>query len=102
MLVAQIEWLSGNPLPAYAEGNHPYLYTLVKQDDSALSVGLWNLFEDKIHDLTVKINGNYETVRFVNCTGVRDPYEFAGIELKKITRKNAPFAKAWQRACFDT
>ena len=94
LLVSQIEWLSGTPLPAYAEGNYPYLYTLVKKNDSALSMGLWNLFEDKIHDLTVKVNGDYETVRFINCTGVCEgntvrltsvlyPYEFAGIEFRK-------------------
>lgn len=93
MLIEQIEWLNA-PLIAYAEGNHPRLYTLTKKNDTALAVGLWNLFEDKIHNLTVHINGDYKNIRFVNCTGEKTatgvritstlyPYEFAGIELSQ-------------------
>ena len=92
MITEQTAWLNQKPLDAYAEGNYPNLYTLVKKDENALSVGLWNLFEDKIHDLTVRINGDYTSARFVNCEGkfengtvtlstVLHPYEFAGIEL---------------------
>ena len=55
-------------------------------------MGLWNLFEDPVDGLTVKINGPYRTARFVNCTGVYEngavtltsplhPYAFAGVEL---------------------
>ncbi len=92
MLLAQVEWLNRAPLDAYAEGNHPYLYTLVKKDAASLSVGVWNLFEDKISDLSIRINGTYSSARFINCEGtfqngkvvlttVLYPYEFAGIEL---------------------
>ncbi|MBP3301199.1 MAG: hypothetical protein J6M34_06840 [Clostridia bacterium] len=92
MLTKQAEWLNRKPLDAYAEGNHPTLYTLVKKGEDSLAVGLWNLFEDKIHDLTVKINGDYKSIRFINCEGklegdrvtlssVLYPYEFAGFEL---------------------
>ena len=92
MLTDQMEWLTGTPLDAWAEGNHPWLYPLVKKDEKSLSVGLWNLFEDKINGLTVRVNGDYASARFVNCEGVFEkgritlkntlyPYEFAGIEL---------------------
>ena len=94
MLTEQIEWLTGSPLDAYAQGNHPWLYTMVKKGEDSLAIGLWNLFDDKIQDLTVKINGDYKNLRFVNCTGEKTatgvritsplyPYEFAGIELSQ-------------------
>ncbi len=92
MLIKQTEWLNKTPLDAYAEGNYPRLYTLVKKNETALAVGLWNLFEDRIDSLTVRIHGDYSKIRFVNCTGVREgdtvrltsvlhPYEFSGFEL---------------------
>lgn len=92
MLTEQTAWLNRKPLDAYADGNYPNLYTMVKKGEHSLSVGLWNLFEDKIHGLTVKVNGEYASARFVNCEGkfekgcitlssVLYPYEFAGIEL---------------------
>jgi len=92
MLIRQIEWLNKAPLDAYAEGNHPMLYTMVQKGTKSLSVGLWNLFEDKIDGLSVKVSGDYTAARFVNCEGVLEngritlkntlyPYEFAGIEL---------------------
>lgn len=92
MLIRQIEWLHRKPLEAYAEGNHPMLYTLTQKGKSTLAVGLWNLFEDKIQDLSVKVNGDYKTARFIHSEGKFEngrirltsplyPYEFAGIEL---------------------
>ena len=92
MLIEQTEWLTEKPLDACVQGNHPWLYTLVKKDEKSLSIGLWNLFEDKIDGLSVKVNGDYTSARFVNCEGVFEkgritlkntlyPYEFAGIEL---------------------
>ncbi|MBO5221685.1 MAG: hypothetical protein J6C26_05170 [Clostridia bacterium] len=92
MLLRQIEWLNRSPLEVYAEGKHPLLYTLAKKGEGSLAVGLWNLFEDRIDGLEVRINGDYKNLRFVNCTGEKTasgvritsplfPYEFAGIEL---------------------
>lgn len=86
-------WL-GKPLSVYTEGSHPYLYELLKENGEALAFGVWNLFEDKVKGLKIKLNCQFECVRFVNCEGhiegdcaVLDttlyPYEFAGIEIKK-------------------
>ena len=86
-------WL-GKPLSVYTEGSHPYLYELLKENGEALAFGVWNLFEDKVKGLKIKLNCQFEDVRFVNCEGhiegdcaVLDttlyPYEFAGIEIKK-------------------
>lgn len=88
-----LDWL-GRPLPAHTIGNHPYLYELLKENDKALALGVWNLFEDKVKNLKIKINVPFKDVRFVNCEGhvegdyaILDttlyPYEFAGIEIMK-------------------
>ncbi len=92
-ILRHLGWL-GKPLDVYTEGNHPYLYELLKRNDEALAFGVWNIFEDKIKNLRIKINTPFKDVRFVNCEGHIDgncaildttlyPYEFAGIEIKK-------------------
>ena len=92
-ILRHLGWL-GRPLPVFTEGNHPYLYELLKENDNASAFGVWNLFDDKIKGLKRKINCPFESVRFVNCEGhiegdcavldtVLYPYEFAGIEIKK-------------------
>ncbi len=86
-------WLSSSPLKVNVCGNHPYLYLLEKENDDAVAVGVWNLFQDKIKNLRFKINTAFSRVNFVNCSGVIEgnevvldgtlyPYEFAGIEVK--------------------
>lgn len=88
-----LDWL-GKPLPAYTVGNHPYLYQLLKENDKALAMGVWNFFDDKIKNLRIKINVPFKDVRFVNCEGhiegdcaILDTtlysYEFAGVEIIK-------------------
>lgn len=91
-LLKSIEWLAKKPLEAYVVGNHPRLYMMAKKDKRTLSIGLWNLFDDKIEHAKVKINCDYQDIRFINCSGhVADgavildttlyPYEFAGFAL---------------------
>ena len=84
-LVKNIKWLSGNSLSASISGN-PDLYVMSKSDGKALSVGLWNFFEDYISEPVINLDKEYSKIRFVNCTGKLDgstvylskiqPYEF--------------------------
>ena len=94
LILDQIEWLNGKPLDAYTLGDHPYLYSLVKKDEKALAIGLWNLFDDRINHVEVAINFEYTHVRFINCQGHAEdgkivletslyPYEFAAVVVEK-------------------
>ena len=84
-LAQNIKWLSGNSLSASISGN-PDLYVMSKSDGKALSVGLWNFFEDYISEPVINLDKEYSKIRFVNCTGKLDgstvylskihPYEF--------------------------
>lgn len=82
--------MQGAPVDAYVESNHPMLYMLGKNDGGRLKIGLWNLYDDKIHSVRLKINRTFADVKFVNCTGHTDadtviidsvlyPFEFAGV-----------------------
>jgi len=86
---------------AYADGNYPMLYVMVKKNESSMSVGLWNLFDDAIDNVKICINDDFDNIRFINCNGHRDgnsviidtvlyPYEFAGFEML-IDRKDGSF-----------
>lgn len=90
-LARNIKWLSGNSLSAYISGN-PDLYIMNKSDGKALSVGLWNFFEDYISEPVIRLDKEYSNIRFVNCTGKLNkdtvylskihPYEFVAFEVE--------------------
>ncbi|MBO5754624.1 MAG: hypothetical protein J6R89_01055, partial [Clostridia bacterium] len=93
-LMANLEFLGRKPFEVSVISKAPMLYPLVKKNESSVAVGLWNIFEDKIHGLRVRVEGDYDKISFVNCQGHRegkdvvldsvlDPFEFAGFELKK-------------------
>lgn len=90
-IVKSIQWL-GKGLEVYPDGNYPELYVMTKKKDSSLSIGMWNLFADKIENLRLNINIKYKNVHFINCKGHAEknsvvlddilyPYEFAGVEI---------------------
>lgn len=92
-VVDNVQWLSGKPLDAYPDGNYPQLYCMTKKNDEAISVGLWNLFDDKIKNLRIALNVDCQDIEFINCSGRLEgntvildgflyPYEFAGFEAK--------------------
>ncbi|MBR4887537.1 MAG: hypothetical protein IKU17_00150 [Clostridia bacterium] len=94
-VIDNVPWLSGKPLEAYPEGNHPLLYCMTKKNAGAISVGLWNMFDDKIKNLRIALNTECREIEFINCSGhlegntvVLDgtlyPYEFAGFEAKYV------------------
>lgn len=67
----QIPWLSGEKLPAYVYG-HPSLYMQCKKKDTAMAVGLWNLFADIAVEPVVELAEVYSEIRFLNCSGRLD------------------------------
>ncbi len=88
-LQRSIEWLGRKPLRVFAEGNSPRLYILGKEDSRSMTVGLWNLFEDKAEGVKVKLAQEAKSVEFMNCSGKIEgnyvildsavyPYEFVG------------------------
>lgn len=92
-VIKSIEWLGSKKLPAAADGNYPGLYILAKENEDAVCIGLWNLFDDKIPKTRIKTEAVGET-EFINCNGHREndtivldsvlyPYEFAAFEIKK-------------------
>lgn len=94
MRQAQIKYAAdlfgGEKLPAYSYGN-PDLYILAKKNNSAMSVGLWNIFPDEIFSPVVELDKAYSSITFVNCDGRLDgnrvylseipPYDFAAFEV---------------------
>lgn len=93
-LIDSLEFLGRKPFEVYDTGKNPMLYILAKKNESSIAVGLWNIFEDKIPETRIHVEGEYESIRFVNCQGHREgsdvvidstiyPFEFAGFELMK-------------------
>lgn len=87
----QIQWLSGQKLPAYVYGN-PALYIQCKQDEGALAVGLWNFFADTAIEPVVELSEEYSEIEFINCDGRLDenkvhltdilPFGYVAFEVK--------------------
>lgn len=84
----------GRALDVSLGGNYPNLYLMTKEKEGTLRIGAWNLFDDKIENMRLKLNDVPAEVRFFNCNGhvegdeiVLDstlyPYEFAGFEIVK-------------------
>ena len=63
-----IHWLSGKRLPAYCYG-HPTMYTICKESENELAVGLWNLHADIAIDPVVELADTYEKIEFIGCSG---------------------------------
>ena len=93
-MMATLPWLSRRVFPAVVQGNHPFHYTLMKEDDRAVALGVWNLHKDRINRLRVTIGVPFISVNFVNCQGHMEgndvvldttlyPYEMVGIEIIK-------------------
>lgn len=91
-LVRSIEWLQNKPLTVYTDGNYPRLYIQAKENESGLSVGLWNLSCDKIKNAKIKVHCDGEA-KFINCIGHKEgndviidsviyPFEFAGFTIE--------------------
>lgn len=86
-----VQWLSGNKLPAYAYGN-PELYILCKKDKDTMTVGIWNFFADTAFSPTIELDKEYSDISFLNCGGELcvdkvklcdiPPYGFAAFEVK--------------------
>ncbi|MBQ8611378.1 MAG: hypothetical protein IJ412_06675 [Oscillospiraceae bacterium] len=60
-LRSQLAWLSGSAPAAVCEPA-PDLYTLVKQDENSLTVGVWNFGTDEVFCPQVRLGGEWDTV----------------------------------------
>ena len=94
-LIKQLAWL-GKPLAAYVEGNYPYHYSMVKENETEIAIGIWNLFEDSMENVQIRFNVPIATegTTFINGSGSVDgqtvclhgkvvPHDFVGICVKK-------------------
>ena len=69
------------------------MYTICKESENALAVGLWNIFDDIAFDCVVELAEEYSDISFINCTGRLDgnkvylsdiaAFSFAGFEVRK-------------------
>ncbi len=83
--------LSGEMLPASCPGN-PDLYLMCKEGQEEMAVGLWNFSADPILQPRVLLSKNYDSIRFLNCSGYLDgdtavlselpPFGFCGFVVK--------------------
>lgn len=86
-----IELFGEEKLPAYSYGN-PGLYIMSKKSDSSMTVGLWNIFADKIFEPVIELDKKYSRIEFINCSGRLEenkvilsemiPFSFAGFEVE--------------------
>ena len=63
-----VEWISGKRLPAFLE-RCPDLYVMCKEGNGRMAVALLNLFADSIDDAEIKLDREYGSIRFLNCSG---------------------------------
>lgn len=63
-----IRWLSGKPLAVSCGGN-PDLYLLCREEENALTVGLFNCFADQIAPAVIELAEEYERVLWGSCPG---------------------------------
>lgn len=86
--------MTGKRLPAVLL-HSPFVYTICKEDETELAVGVFNVFEDEVPEPVILLGDRYTDVDVYNNTGhlekdrvVLDreipPYGFALITLKKI------------------
>lgn len=66
-VVTASEWVCKKSLPAKCYKN-PGLYMLCKKDGKSLSVGLWNIFHDKINKPEVILDKQYKSVEGIGCS----------------------------------
>lgn len=69
MLVEQLPWAAKKPVPAYCEGNFG-LYLTCRRDEKAMSVALFNCFEDYLLDGEIVLDDTYTDIEFFGCSGV--------------------------------
>lgn len=90
---SDLEWAGRKPLVAKASGQ-PDLYLLVKEDETSVSVGVFNFFQDAWLSPKIELGENYASAAFYNCSGRLkgktvlldkkiESYGFAAIVLKK-------------------
>ncbi|HHX72802.1 MAG TPA: hypothetical protein GX701_07765 [Clostridiales bacterium] len=87
-----LTWLRKRLPDVYIPG-HPDLYVQTKKDESSLSVGLWNFFEDSVLTPTLSLGETWKKAEFLNCTGTLEgnrvvlsdipAFSFAGVVLRK-------------------
>ena len=87
-----IEWMSGKKLPAFA-ARSPKLYILASKGEGSLSVMLANISLDPVYDPIIELDGDYKSVKFLDCNGRLDgdrvhlsdisPYGICAFEVKK-------------------
>lgn len=88
-----LPWLCGKALPARCKSS-PYLYSIVKENDTELAVAYFNMHADEVYDLDIELERNVKDVTFIGCDGyVTDekhikinyikPFGFAAINVVK-------------------
>lgn len=87
-----VKWLSGRDLPFFIP-DCPALYVQCRRDGGRLIAGMWNFFPDPAMDPVARLDGEYSSAEFFNCTGRLEkdrlvlcdlpPFSFSAVILKK-------------------
>lgn len=64
-----IEWISGNKLPVKTAKN-PDLVTLCKENESGMTIGLFNCHADSVIEPVLEVDKKYTSAEFFRCTGI--------------------------------
>lgn len=89
---SDLEWVGRKPLIAKISGQ-PDLYLLVKEDETSVSVGVFNFFQDAWLSPQIELGEPYASAAFYNCSGRLkgkrislekiEAFGFAAVVLKK-------------------
>lgn len=63
-----IEYVGRKKFPVVCLKN-PFLYVMASKDENAMSVALFNIFEDEIIQPEIQLDRKYTSIKFVNCNG---------------------------------
>ena len=69
VLVEMLPWVARAPLPAYIKGN-PNCYLMCKEDESTLSVALFNCFADALTEPVIVLSEPYARIECFGCDAV--------------------------------
>ena len=77
----KIAWLCKKELPAKVDPS-PDLYTICKQNENSLAIGLWNFFADSVENHKITLDREYKNIKVVGTNAKMNGKEIIISEIK--------------------
>lgn len=77
----KIAWLCKKELPAKVDPS-PDLYTICKQNENSLAIGLWNFFADSVENHKITLDREYKNIKVVGTNAKMNGKEVVVSEIK--------------------